>query len=395
MGLLKLLYNLDVWRVALVTKPAVKRAVFLVVKSGDPPSVGVEVQKECAFVAKSDLRKQVFGYALEPNVGDTQDEAISDYDVEQAAHSFMKNAFLGNPQTLAGAGTDLNHSVLRAPDGAIWGYPIESTIDHEGILAGDKSIKGGWWLGWQLSDPAWEKYLKGEITGVSIWGWGERDEIVESGKASEPRKIDTAGDSPPNLNGTSRGLATVTKRGPTPTDTSKGESMADENKGQEQALTPDGFIAKLLAPFKGVVNVDAPTIAKAMGEYFEPLKVELAALKAEKEVVAKAVADHAKATTDALVAIQKSLDEIKAELPKKADAAIGATVLTATTKADEVAKSVAAIDGRLTKLEAAPSQSTVTLPAQGPAKIAPPVMPVGIPAGVDVRTFFRSIGQAV
>jgi len=398
---LKLLYNLDVWRVSLVTKPAVKRAVFLVVKSGDPPSGGVEIQKESGFVAKSELRKQVFGYALEPNTTDTQEETISEEDVEKAAHSFLMNAFCGNPRTLAGAGTDLNHTVLRAPDGTIWGFPIESVFDHAGVCAGENSIKGGWWLGWQLSDPAWEKFLKGEITGVSIWGWGERDEISESGKAAEPRKNDITGSDPSNLNGTSRGLAVVSKREVAP-DTSKGEDMAEEKKeGQEQALTPEGFIAKLLAPFKGVVNVDAATIAKAIGDYFGPLKAEVDALKADKEVVAKAAADGAKAASDALAAIRQSLDEIKTELAKKADVSVGEAVKTAETKADAalagVAKSVQDVANRVTKLESLPAQASAGAAgvAQPKAGAPAPITPIQIPAGVDVRTFFRSIGQTI
>jgi len=400
---LKLLYNLDVWRVSLVTKPSVKRAVFLVVKSGDPPSGGVEIQKESGFVAKSELRKQLFGYALEPNTTDTQGETISEEDVEKAAHSFLMNAFCGNPRTLAGAGTDLNHAVLRAPDGTIWAFPIESVFDHAGVCAGEQSIKGGWWLGWQLSDPAWEKFLKGEITGVSIWGWGERDEISESGEAAEPRKSDITGLGPSNLNGTSRGLAVVSKREVAP-DTSKGEDMAEDQgkkEGQEQALTPEGFIAKLLAPFKGVVNVDAATIAKAMGDYFGPLKAEVDALKADKEVVAKAAADGAKAASDALAAIRQSLDEIKAEMAKKADVSVGEAVKTAETKADAalagVAKSVQDVTDRVTKLESLPAQSPAGAAgvAQPRASAPAPSVPIQIPAGVDVRTFFKSIGQAI
>lgn len=115
---------------------------------------------------KDDARQLVYGVVLTPGVRDSQGDVISAEDIEKAAHRFLveyRKHDVQHSEALAGVET------------------VESFIAPQDLMiAGQPVLKGSWVMATHVSDAdVWSRVHKGEITGYSIGGSGER--IAEFG----------------------------------------------------------------------------------------------------------------------------------------------------------------------------------------------------------------------
>ena len=171
------LSDLDIVEVTLTASPVVgKLAEWRIRKS---ISDNEQIEQIVPFRKFNMEKQQVFAYPLVPGIPDFQDDRLSEEEVEKAAHSYLRN--LSNREQL-GSGTGYEHGTF---DGV--GYPIESFIDRTGIYG----IKGGWWLGTQVTKAeTWQEIQKGIIIGYSVGGNGKRKKSIDCQKSTSGRLAD-------------------------------------------------------------------------------------------------------------------------------------------------------------------------------------------------------------
>lgn len=107
-------------------------------------------------VIKSVDEKQiVYGVVMEPYENDTDENWTSDDQIEDAAHSFMKNFRL----------IDTQHTRVD-----IDAVPVESWLQHEDTVINGQPVKAGSWImGVKVEDEGeWDKVKSGEYAGFSI-----------------------------------------------------------------------------------------------------------------------------------------------------------------------------------------------------------------------------------
>lgn len=116
---------------------------------------------------KDDSKQIVYGVALTPGLRDSQGDIVEPEDIEKAAHAYLVNY----------RKHDVQHAeVVTGADGQAIAETVESFIAPQTMdIAGQKVLKGSWVLGVHINDPdTWQKVQKGELTGFSIGGSGER-----------------------------------------------------------------------------------------------------------------------------------------------------------------------------------------------------------------------------
>lgn len=110
-------------------------------------------------------KRLVYGIVLEPETTDSQGEIYSADVIEKAAHDFMADyQNLGEMhRALINEGAEIVES---------WIAPVDLEINGE-------TVKSGTWLmGIRVkSDHLWQKVKTGELTGLSIGGFAERQEL--------------------------------------------------------------------------------------------------------------------------------------------------------------------------------------------------------------------------
>lgn len=176
------LSNINIYEIAFAGSPKVDEATIALMKSNAPDGQEMII-KSLVELAKDDVKKQIYCYALVPDSVDHDGDVISAAEIEKARDSFMSNLAKG---TAKGEGTSENHSNFTDT-----GYPIEIVIDTDGTLAkarGATSHPGGLWVGLQCTDVTWAKVQKGDITGVSVGGYGKRTPIPETDDATPTEK---------------------------------------------------------------------------------------------------------------------------------------------------------------------------------------------------------------
>jgi hypothetical protein len=110
-------------------------------------------------IMKSD-RQIVYGIVSEPGVIDLQGDRLSESEIRKACHSFMQTSQQINKEHEGPAKADIIESYIAPTDFS---------------CNGQKVRKGSWVLGVKVHDPGiWQAIKKGEITGFSIAGQGER-----------------------------------------------------------------------------------------------------------------------------------------------------------------------------------------------------------------------------
>lgn len=139
--------------------------------------VGIEVEERSPHFApihRGRLAKAVanpelaakhiaFAEVLVPWEVDTQGDILTPEDIENAAYRYMENPIVG---------------IMHAEWGDV-GTVVENFITREGDP--DFQTPGSWVMGVKFTDKAWQKILNNELTGLSIGGFAEQEEILTSG----------------------------------------------------------------------------------------------------------------------------------------------------------------------------------------------------------------------
>jgi Putative phage serine protease XkdF len=124
-----------------------------------------ELKKACLMTVvplwKDDAKRIVYGVVLTPGLRDSQGDIVSPPEIEKAAHAFL-TAYRKH---------DVQHS--EQPAGV---ETVESFVAPQDMeIAGQNVIKGSWVMATHISDEdTWDRVRKGELTGYSIGGTGER-----------------------------------------------------------------------------------------------------------------------------------------------------------------------------------------------------------------------------
>jgi 8-oxo-dGTP pyrophosphatase MutT (NUDIX family) len=122
-------------------------------------------------IAKADSARQIiYCVVLAPEESDLQTDIMLAPDIEETAHNYLRDSRLvGSEHT----------NLIKA-------YPVESFIapvDFDWPAVGDhgpQRVKAGSWvIAIKITDPVeWQKVVDGEYQGVSVGGFGLRDEIA-------------------------------------------------------------------------------------------------------------------------------------------------------------------------------------------------------------------------
>lgn len=149
------LKNVTVTHVSYVDKAANKRS-FLLTKADGKPNFTKQVKP---LVKEDDPQKLVYGVVYEPDVEDSQGDAMDAGEIEKAAHGFMENY-----QQI-----DKQHDFTTHA-----GQVVESYIAPADMEIGTQTVtKGTWVLVTKATDEIWDAIQKGEYTGYSLAGQAE------------------------------------------------------------------------------------------------------------------------------------------------------------------------------------------------------------------------------
>jgi hypothetical protein len=112
-------------------------------------------------IIKAEAERFVYGIVLQPNTEDAQGDVISKEEIAKASHAFMESC-----QQIGVQHTTVN------PQIKIW----ESYLAPQDLtIGGQKVLEGSWLLGVHILDnEVWRQVEKGELTGFSIKGYGNR-----------------------------------------------------------------------------------------------------------------------------------------------------------------------------------------------------------------------------
>lgn len=108
-------------------------------------------------VIKSEEQQIVFAVVYSPMEIDTEGEAATEHEVEQAAHNFLSSGKVGK--------IDLLHNGVETGSKVVQSFTVRGDNDPDGFSKGD------WVLGVKIYDPTlWSSIKKGEINGFSLGG---------------------------------------------------------------------------------------------------------------------------------------------------------------------------------------------------------------------------------
>ncbi len=112
-------------------------------------------------ILKGDKDQQVvYGIVSEPNSIDLQGDRLSESEIRKACHKFMQTSQRINKEHEGPAKADIIESYIA---------PVDFKCN------GQRVRKGSWVMACKIHDPEiWQAVKKGEITGFSIAGQGER-----------------------------------------------------------------------------------------------------------------------------------------------------------------------------------------------------------------------------
>ncbi|MGS2751456.1 XkdF-like putative serine protease domain-containing protein [Bacillus zanthoxyli] len=158
------LKNANISYVSLVTKGANGRQ-FAIMKSASTKQPNISKQVP---ILKTEVEKQlVTGVVYEPDVEDSHGDKMTAEEIEKAAYTFMENY----------QHIDKQHDEIAGK-----GTVVENWIAKSDMTVGEQEVKAGTWLMTVRVDDAdtWEEIKKGEVTGFSMGGFGERVEIAKA-----------------------------------------------------------------------------------------------------------------------------------------------------------------------------------------------------------------------
>lgn len=150
--------NAQISFVSLVDKAANQKK-FAIIKAETTPTF----ERSIPILKVEDEKRIVTGIVYEPDVLDAHDEFMTAEEIEKSAHQFLKDY----------RNIDKQHDFVAGQADV-----VESWITKEAGKLGDQEIQKGTWL---MSvhvpdDDTWGEIKKGELTGFSMGGVGERVE---------------------------------------------------------------------------------------------------------------------------------------------------------------------------------------------------------------------------
>lgn len=159
--------NAQISFVSLVDKAANKKT-FAIIKSEENPTF----EKSVPILKVDEEKRIVTGIVYEPDVLDAHGEFMTADEIEKSAHQFLKDF----------RNIDKQHDFVASETEV-----VESWITKEDGKLGEQEVKKGTWL---LSvhvpdDDTWGEIKKGELTGFSMGGVGERVEHIEKSEADQ------------------------------------------------------------------------------------------------------------------------------------------------------------------------------------------------------------------
>jgi Putative phage serine protease XkdF len=146
--------------------------------STDEPQKDQVMFRKRFRIQKIDVEQQkIYGYVYPSNSPDLEGDAMTEDELEKAAHSLLQNL---TDKSVEGEGAGLNHEKFEN----IFKF-TESAIDHDGSLGKNrgfaKPLTKAWFLGaYVANDEIWKSILSGEITGFSWGGFATRIPVEES-----------------------------------------------------------------------------------------------------------------------------------------------------------------------------------------------------------------------
>jgi hypothetical protein len=160
------LHNIDVQYISLVDKGAnLKKIIFKSDELTENPLIAKTVE-----ILKTDEEKHlVYGVVYSPEETDSQGDVASAEEIEKAAHAFMSNRRIHQ--------VDKNHN-LQPTEGNV----VESWVTKtEDDIFGTEAPVGSWAVAIKVkNDETWAQIKKGEISGLSLMGNAEVEEVVKS-----------------------------------------------------------------------------------------------------------------------------------------------------------------------------------------------------------------------
>lgn len=161
----RILSNVEVTHVSFVDKGANKKSFFLLKSEQE-----LNLTKEIKLIAKEDETKQLaYGLVYEPDVEDAHGDSMTAEEIEKSAHYFMQHQHI-----------DKQHNFDDSTD---YGHVVESYIaPADLVIGGVDVVKGSWLMAVKASDSVWEEIQKGEVTGFSLAGMAEIEEVAKSVK---------------------------------------------------------------------------------------------------------------------------------------------------------------------------------------------------------------------
>ncbi|WP_342761788.1 XkdF-like putative serine protease domain-containing protein [Bacillus sp. BR3(2024)] len=159
------LKNANISYVSLVTKGANGRQ-FAIMKSESTKQSNIS--KQVPILKTEEEKQLVTGVVYEPDVEDSHGDTMTAEEIEKAAYTFMENY----------QHIDKQHDEIAGK-----GTVVENWIAKSDMTVGEQEVKAGTWLMTVRVDDTdtWEEIKKGDVTGFSMGGFGERVEIAKTG----------------------------------------------------------------------------------------------------------------------------------------------------------------------------------------------------------------------
>lgn len=170
--------DLNVVFISLVDSPANRKSIILKAKERNH-------RMKVFKLAKVNAKKQlVYGIVYSPNETDAHGDYATAETIERAAHNFMKEAYTQN--------VDVQHD-----ENVYDQFVAESWVTRQNDAVFPDEPIGSWAVAIKvLSDDVWQKVESGEIQGLSLAGFGKREDFTDgtvttakSNESSSPEEI--------------------------------------------------------------------------------------------------------------------------------------------------------------------------------------------------------------
>lgn len=168
----RLLKDVQVLFISLVDKGANKRTVIWKSATDTVPVM----EREIPILKVDEEKRLVYGIVYAPDEEDTQGDAMTAEEIEKMAYAFMKS----RRTTQVDAQHDYD------PDE---GFVAESWLIRQGDPMFPEEPEGAWAVAIKVeNDDTWEKVKNGEITGLSMGGFGKAEEVEKNAKGKKMEK---------------------------------------------------------------------------------------------------------------------------------------------------------------------------------------------------------------